>query len=312
MKINKKFLFINIIILIITYFVCEYVSFVYELWRAYPYFVDKNKVPFSKLVMSKNHYFLKNICVDFDKLYQNTEFRPIEGSQYTNKKPIVIFGCSFAYGAGLFDNQTFSHKLSEYTKRKVYNRAYNGWGPQNMLYQVKRKDFYDIVKEEPEMIIYVFMSGHTMRAFTEIWAFENEIFYKDTKDSLKESYFRSGRLLYGYTARQIRRLITTKKDCTQAAADFAIKHFTESKKEMEKHWKNTKYCIFVYSYNDNKNFEKKYLETLRNKDFIVIFADDITDKNIHSTEYRRSNFDEHPNEKAWDLLVPLFSKAAHL
>ncbi len=149
-------------------------------------------------------------------------------------------------------------------------------------------------------------------ANTEIWGFQNHIFYKDAKDGLQESYFRSGRLLYGYTARQIRRLIANKKECTQEAAAFAIKHFTESKKEMEKHWKNTKYCIFVYNYNDYKHFEDTYLKSMRDKGYIVIFADDLTDKNIHTVEYQRSHFDQHPNEKAWELLAPLFAKAAHL
>ena len=81
---------------------------------------------------------------------------------------------------------------------------------------------------------------------------------------------------------------------------------------MEKHWKNTKYCIFVYNYNDNKNFENNYLKSMRDKGFTVIFAEDLTDKNIISPEYQRSNFDAHPNEKAWDLLTPLFAKTVHL
>lgn len=62
------------------------------------------------------------------------------GTQY-KKEPIAVFGCSYAYGYKLKDEQSFGYKLSEYTKRPVYNRAYSGLSIQHSYTNLKEKIF---------------------------------------------------------------------------------------------------------------------------------------------------------------------------
>ena len=57
----------------------------------------------------------------------------------STKKPIVLFGCSFAAGSGLKDDETLSARISQLTNRSVYNRGDEGLGPQMMLYQLQTK-----------------------------------------------------------------------------------------------------------------------------------------------------------------------------
>lgn len=306
-----KILFINFFIIFCIYQLLEVIFFGIDLFRSYPY-CNKDRTIKQYIIDNFRDCYLQKY-IKFETNYKKLPFRPISGKQYINKKPILIFGCSYAYGFYLDDTETISYKLSEYTKRKVYNRSFPGWGPQDMLYQLKRKDFYNIVQEEPEYIVYIFINGHSYRIFREVWTFEVQTFYRKTKDRLKESIFKSGGFLYGYIARTIRyqigQYLTTNPKNLKFTEDMLLSHFTESKKEAQKHWKNTKYIILVYDYN---NYEKNIIEKLKDEGFEIIFAEDLTDINLKMPEYQLSEHDTHPNEKAWNLLVPLLSKRLKL
>lgn len=296
-------LIIVFIQIIFCYFICELASFTFELHRALPYCGDGKK--FISYFFDNIHLFWENEFANFDKNYQKLVFRPIAGAEHSSKKPIVLFGCSFVHGVSLNDEQLFSFKLSKFLKRKVYNRAYFGWGPQNMLYQLRRSDFYSIVKEEPEFAIYTYTSGHLERIYREVWGFETQTFYTLANNNLKESYFVPGKFpLYGYFAKQIRHFISIiKLKNNENSYKFMLKHFEETEKEIKKHWENTKFVVFIYNATDD---EKEMLKRMRKeKGFNIIFLDEISKINISTLEYRISETDAHPNEKAWDTIVPL-------
>lgn len=306
-----KILLINILILAVFYQIAEFSCFLCELKRAYPYCANGRNFSQFALNNIKSNYLLK--YKSFDKNYEQIKFRKVEGEQFSTRKPIVIFGCSYAYGASLEDEQTFSYKLSKYLSRKVYNRAYSGWGPQDMLYQVRRADFYNTVKEEPAAIIYVFMDGHLYRTLREVWTFENQVFYDYSNDKLIQSPFSAGGFLYGYLARKIRYFwaesIWREDNKFVRLRKFLSLHFISTKEETEKHWKNTKYYILVYCCNE---IEKQMLDKFENNGFEVIYVSELTNENILTKKYQISDTDMHPNEKAWDLLTPLIAQKLNL
>lgn len=80
------------------------------------------------------------------------------------EKPILIFGCSFAYGYKISIEKTLHKVLAKYTSRPVYDRSYAGWGINQMLYQLSNEKFYEIIPE-PEYVIYVYLSDHVRRLY---------------------------------------------------------------------------------------------------------------------------------------------------
>ena len=66
-------------------------------------------------------------------------------------------GCSFAYGSALTVEQSFMGKLTQFTKKPIYNRAIAARGADEMLYQLQSDKFYSIIPK-PEWFIYVFIS----------------------------------------------------------------------------------------------------------------------------------------------------------
>ena len=90
---------------------------------------------------------------------------------HTNKKPpILLFGCSFAYGTFLKNNQTFSYKLSKLTKRNVYNMALEACGIQYMYYFLSDENFYnDFSSNPPQYVIYLYIPSHLQRLTSNIF-----------------------------------------------------------------------------------------------------------------------------------------------
>ena len=64
-------------------------------------------------------------------------------------------GGSDTWGQELSENETISAQFANITKRPTYNRAGNGWGPAQLLYQLRNKKIYEQIIE-PEYIIYTF------------------------------------------------------------------------------------------------------------------------------------------------------------
>ena len=239
--------------------------------------------------------------------------RAPEGLQYSDKKPVVIFGCSYAYGYRLNDSQTLSYKLANYAKVPVYNRAWTGWGIQHMLYQSKIEKIYEQIPE-PEYVIYVFLDDHIRRLYLmtfsswNILIDEQNLRYKEKDGKLIEITNNNPVL------RQIKRLyfvniihhwyvlkhILNQKN-KQNCCNFAVKHFVEAKNEMQKHWKNTKYIVLFY---DTKNNYIK--EKLEENGYMVINTSDLTTENLSSSKYMTD--DCHPKEAVWDLLIPPLSE----
>lgn len=133
-----KKLYINIIILIIIFIIFElFSSFItYNLL----FFQQTDRVKYIINSINKENVINWLKWLDYGKklqtfndTYEQRNYFSVENRYKTvgskNKKPVVIFGCSFAYGEYLKDNQTFGYKLSKQTGRTVYNFAYSGWGP---------------------------------------------------------------------------------------------------------------------------------------------------------------------------------------
>lgn len=250
------------------------------------------------------------------------EFFPNEELNYgrnpeglnNTKKPIVLFGCSYTYGYKLTREDTFSYKLSEFTKRPVYNQAFVGWGAQHMLYQTELDSFYEKIPE-PEYVIYTFIDDHIRRAYLLSFCSANylnetlNLRYKEENNKLvevqnKNPIIRFIRRLY--LTNKINQFVvkqyTTQEENQEKCYDFVFKHILQSRENMEKRWKNTKYIVLIY--NTEKLNETRYLkQKLKKSNFIVIDTRRITKENLFKDEYKIQ--DNHPSGKAWDLLTPL-------
>ena len=311
-----KIFFINILI-----FVLILVCFEFVLYK-----IDKDKEPFFQLVKNLNSVKFNS---NYDEIKKAKFFEqekygipfknfrsPVIYKEKSNK-PVIVFGCSFAFGLGLKLNQTFHYKLSKLMKRSVYNRALCAWGTQHMLYQLKQNDFYNEFPE-PEYIIYLYISTHIERIykypFINKWGSRsgyNYLRYIDTKYGLKEEK-RCQFVPYSKIYNEIILPKLMEAEARKNGFKLLEKHLTEAKKEVDKHWKNVKFVILDYEADNYFNnyreaLNKENVEKLKKEGFIVIKTSELTDVKL-GDNFVIGGEDKHPNEAAWNLITPLFVK----
>ena len=247
--------------------------------------------------------------------------RPVSGENF--KKPAIwLFGCSFAYGnsmvTGIHNNEdTFGYILSEYTQRPVYNRAYPGWGVQQMLWQLEQEKTYKELPE-PEYIVFVFIADHARRLqkiVYDAWSDGAYLRYKINKNGQLEQV--KGVLEPLWKLYFVKLWLTHLEFNIRLAEkehdknfDLLEKMFIQSKKLAEQKYPNVKFVILKY--NGNDGFDRWFVETerwneLEQKGFIVINADKLIGKDLHSSEYLDSD-NYHPSKKSWVEISKKLSK----
>ena len=226
-------------------------------------------------------------------------YRPV-ANKASSKKPILLFGCSFVYGIVIPEDRIFSEVLAKYTDRPVYNRAYPGLSTNLMLYQLQNEDFYKIIPE-PEYVIYVFIHDHPRRLVQSCitHCFCYHLFYKLKNGKLIRKNYKS-KIVLVETLKQY--LYKYRNNYKPEIADLFRAEVLESNRLIKKHWKNTKFILFVYSSLTapvdklQKEFEENGIQ--------VIYRSEIAPFDDHDTKYTLSKTDSHPNANAWEYITP--------
>ena len=299
-----KIIIINIIVIFLIIISAEMYSLKY-IWS------DNKKI--DKIALTTYYEALfKTISVEeyYNKLYNKVpvdgtfcpNFRPDENLQ-SNKPPVIFMGCSFTYGDNLQENETISSQFAKLTGRPVYNRACRGWGLSQFLYQAEREDFYTQFKSEPEFIIYTLIYDHINRLDKhKIIPLGKELQpkYKVKNNKLVRVKPKFWDYLfvvqqYQYHKNMIRNRVTN---------ELLKLYFTQTEKEIRKHWKKTKLIIFVYG--EIFAYEQALKELENEKLYRVIWAKDLSDINLTDEKYRVDGW--HPTDEIWKIFVPLLNK----
>ena len=301
---------INVLILIILLLFLDFIAF--YLWRAS--FDKSYKTNLLKYISSSVEMYRDIGHSPFinkeklgDVLINSENYRPVENPDA--EPVIVIFGCSFAYGAWLGDDETFSHLLAKETGYKVINRAVGAGSVQHMLYQLENENFYKIIPKA-DYVIYVYMYDQIKRTYLPNIHWNRTVYYKKTKDNnlnlKKFSINYANNSIIGYFAAWICEKfgIASEKDL-----DFYFLHITQSIENIKKHWGNdTKVILLYYPYgNDNKD-DEKYVYDLEKQGVIVVKTEYFSSNDYVDLKYKISPDDFHPNKLAWEEITPLFVK----
>ena len=298
MKKKNLILLLNILLVVILYFLFKYISLLAFLKPAHPEFSD--------LIKATNKIMLQKSYEDF---YRYEEYRPTEYPN-SNEKPIVILGCSFAQGISsekLKDNETISYLLGQklVEKRPVLNRALWATGIQAMIWQFTSGEIQKLVNKEPELVIYVLINDIERRLYMEACPWHKSAFYKDNQDD-SISLIKNP-LHYSYLSVLYRDYLFKSKTgnyyklSDEEKFNFLRKHFLYLKNEVRKQWKDTKFLILYY--HDERINE--YIKTLEKDGFDVIYLSEITPEGfVQNPKYRVSEFDAHPTKEAWEVIVP--------
>ena len=89
---------------------------------------------------------------------------PVSDETRSRDRFAMVFGCSYAYGEGVQDDETLAHDIGELAPAyRPYNYAFHGGGPFEALARVEHVDFDAEVAEKSGVAFYVFIDDHVNR-----------------------------------------------------------------------------------------------------------------------------------------------------
>jgi hypothetical protein len=200
------------------------------------YIFDKanGTMPYPNIKIKHGRKVKGNLAFDATYTVDKDQHRYTKANKEA-KDLYVFMGCSFTYGEGLNDNETFAYKFSEKFgfSKDVVNISFHGWGGHNVLAQLQSQKFKDYIKNNNKNLkgIYVMpiwgWGGRSLGLWN--WA-EAGPEYKLSKDGY---LIATGKLIHELTTRKL--LIVLRNIASFSYIEKKIKrsHYFSYTKEKE-------------------------------------------------------------------------------
>ena len=327
---NKKLIFlilINIFIFIFLFFTVDYL--IYKNYCKEQKAFDPNNLyppsSYFHLVFNKNQIGIT--VSEIDKEYKD-DFsyivrKNLANSRKYTKPSIILFGCSYTYGTFLEEKQTLGYKLTNLTKRNVYNEGIEACGIQCMNFLLNQDFFYQHISPAPKYAIYIYIPNHLERLTSKIFpsplTCNNYISFKLKKDNLilnKESKFLYRFFIFkkffkqtDYKNNEINKENNYKKFM------LANELFLSSKSLLEKHFPDIKFVILKINIEEDsgENYELPFMwDVLKKEGFIIINTEELLDRKYKLNSEDTVIDGNHPSEKFLNQLAPALVKKLNL
>ena len=292
----KKFglLFINLLFVIVTFLIADY-----SVFSAY-----KEKYGFDATYLQN---MTKKIAIsdEYDRAsIQDFSYRPALNEKNNKEKSIVFTGCSFVYGVGLEENQTLPYKVAQLIDSPIYNLGFVSRAINTIYTAVKLGIFDERVKIPPKTVLYNYADFHLLRIVMPNVFFEgNEYFYNLKGETLvkKRPPFIVSRFpLLCVVREQLHNyLLQNNKNYRDYIKKLLKAYFVETKKLLNSKYGDFKFIVMVYEY--SPIFEEMASD-IEKEGFVIVRVLDDLGIDTNNDEYVLP--DGHPNEKAWDKIVP--------
>lgn len=300
------------------------VSIDYAIYNKYKiaYYRDKDKTfveiyPFPSYINIYRNGFSPNTI----QYLRNNQyhFRPFNIDKNNTKGSILIFGCSFAYSYLLEDSQTISYKLSQYTKRNVFNFGMCACGIQHMLYLIQ-KNFWGLLdnkvnQQQPEYAIFIYIPDHLQRIqynlIPGIISNGINLQYEIKNSNLEIKQYPSLFLYKSFLVKSLYTISDMKKKDNVKKSQYdnfmlANEIFLESKRLLEEKYPNIKFVILNYQREDDgSHLELPFMwDVLKKEGFIVINTQNLIGRKFKGQSNDTTTDGLHPSEEVWNALVP--------
>lgn len=239
------------------------------------------------------------------------EFRNPILHKNTAKKSIILMGCSFFQDPFLEEKDIAHTLLSKQTKRNVYNLAIEGSSLAEVLYILrsynKNIELKKLLNNDTniEHVIINYMPWHIKSLYLSQRGLIPH--FKQYNNELKLD---KNPVYYTEIYRELNFFIgvhTPDKVPFTSFNSYSL-FIKEIKREIEKQFgKDTKLSILVVS-----EFGFENWNNLKQEGINVINLNEILGFDINTREYQISDTNGHPNEKAWEVIVPALIKELDL
>ncbi len=299
-----KRILINILLIIIALCTVEFASFQQIKAKNEEFKQQADRLKDNNTANFKTKY---TILKDFNTTVYRKSF-----IKDTNKSPILWFGCSFAEGAGLIDEQTPCYKISNLTGRSCINKAKGATGTQFVYYQLLNDNLKQDI-QNTDFVIYTFIWNHLHRLHNYqvnplVYMFN--LRYKKTKNGeLKQIKPLFKPIYSSYFIKRILNKNLSKK-IHKEESDFETFNATMKQIAITVHqlYPNAKFIMIEFPELSRKELPLSEIKILNSYGIDVIKAVDYMGNiDVYDKKYWLAD-EIHPKEELWDLILPKIVK----
>lgn len=293
-KKNIKIIFVNLLLLVTLLFVFECFFYIKDI-----NFYNK------KISLNSIHYFLKKD--KFENKFNSDfkiEMRKPVGLNYKKKKPVLLLGCSYAYGQFLDEKDTLGYKISEKAKRPVYNWGYPAWGIQHAYYIVRNMPK---ISPDPEYVFYIFMNDHLRRMYINCFRedYAENLQYRVIDGVLVKKDNRRNIFDNSHFLVNLKNFVLYFYKRTKNSQNLFKTYVHSLNDEIKEIYPNSKFVVLVFDKNNKKwKLPYKIMDELKQEGIDVFYLNDITNIDFSKDEYKLSedkDYFRHPNAQAWEV-----------
>ena len=238
-----------------------------------------------------------------------------------SKPPILVIGCSFAYGSEIEQNESFPYKLQELTGRNVLNYSMPGHGVQHLLYKLEHSTIVE--QTQPEYVVYIFIEDHLRRMYKTFrekfdtvkylkYKKHNNILYAEFPPSQELEF--QDRIKITYLAKMFNEFMFRLKS-DRAKFNLLKLYLIQANNTLKAKSPNSKLVVMVYNSRHNtlsdrsKPFKTTRWNELEQEGIIIIdFSTpeyDYLTKPKFNSNHKDKFRPTHPSSLAWEVLTPI-------
>ncbi len=220
----------------------------------------------------------------------------------TYREFAMLAGCSYMFGYGVEDRQTFAFALDSSSGLKPYNYAKSGQGPQHLLTTLKATNLHLQINEPNGRLIYLFIDDHLprligSRRLIKMWGRDFPYFFLENGELKQDGTFTTGRPI----TTAVYRILTQSAfldlfdidipwSINDAYLELAAKVFAASQKEFLKQYPNGDFVVVI---GPNSTLITRLIPHLKKEGVTYLDCSQLLDK--EKPEYKLFRTEGHPN-----------------
>ncbi len=296
------FILINLTIILVMLFISELVLNIKE------YTIGHNIRPYKILqnpYRSEFLHIMHDYYLDIENAFETRKPFIIKNT------PVTLFtGCSFTYGMHLEENKTPHVIFSRYSKESSYNWGRPATSPREILSNF-RYNIYELPQNNNvKYVIYTYIKDHKRRLYDDMCKYEYDFKEKNNKLIKRNFIPFIEQLKITRAIKQWRYYNIDKGDCSVKVQNLFSLYIKEIYDEISKKYsfynKPVKFIILIYDEDECdinwQNEISKYSSNIK-----IIKIKDLLKFDYTQKEWLLEDL-SHPNEKFWDVLLPILYK----
>lgn len=226
----------------------------------------------------------------------------------------LFFGCSYTFGEGIEDEETFPYQVGILTKGqyRIHNFAYDGYGPHQMLAALEHGAVKEIVPNDEKAKYGFFLTfpDHALRAAGWIsWDSRGPRYRLNNDDgvSLDGTFYDNTIIRWVKRSKTLPKLFLSYENLGNEEIKLYAGIIAAAATKFKALYPNGKfYVLFI---NRQTELSQKLLSALQQKGLTILLVNEIlSDPAPYSEHFRVHKYDSHPNALANKLTASFIAE----